>query len=56
MLLEDLADDGDSRVDWIGDDEDKGMGAVLGDTLGQITDDTSVDLSDNNKIMGEEDR
>ena len=44
MLLEDLTDDGNCGVDWVGDHQDKGTRAVPGHPLGEITDDTSVDL------------
>lgn len=44
MLLEDLADNGDSRVDRVGNDEDKGTRAVLGNALGEIANDAGVDL------------
>lgn len=44
VLLENLADDRDGRVHGVRDNEDKGTRAVLGNALGQITDDTSVDL------------
>jgi len=44
MLLEDLADNGHSRVDGVGDDEDKGAGAVLGNALGEIANNAGVDL------------
>jgi hypothetical protein len=43
-LLEDLGGDGNGRVDGVGDDEDEGLGAVLGNTLDEALDDTGVDL------------
>jgi hypothetical protein len=43
-LLEDLGDDGDSRVDRVGDDADAGLGSDLGGSLGEITDDRGVGL------------
>jgi hypothetical protein len=42
--LEDLGGDGDSAVDGVGDDEDKGVGAVFGNTLHEVSDDAGVDL------------
>lgn len=44
MFLENLSDDGDSRVDGVGDNEDKRLGARLGDTGGKVANDASVDL------------
>lgn len=44
--LEHLGKDGDSRVDGVGDDEDKGLRAVLSDALGEITADAGVDLEE----------
>lgn len=41
-LLEDLSGDGDGAVDRVGDDEDVGVGAVLGDSLGEVADDGGV--------------
>jgi hypothetical protein len=40
--LEDLGGDGDGRVDGVADDEDVGLGAVLGAGLGQVADDGGV--------------
>lgn len=45
-LLEDLSGNGDGAVDGVGDDEDEGLGAVLGDTLDQALHDASVDLEE----------
>ena len=42
--LEDLGGNGDSAVDGVGDDEDESVGAVFGDTLDEVSDDTGVDL------------
>lgn len=44
LLLENLGDDWDSRVDWVGDDEDEGLWRVLSDTSGDVSDDGGVDL------------
>jgi hypothetical protein len=42
--LEDLGGDGNSAVDGVGDDEDKGVGAVFGNTLHEVSDNAGVDL------------
>ena len=42
MLLQDLGEDGDGRVDRVGDDEDHGGGGVLGGGLGEVSNDRSV--------------
>lgn len=42
--LEDLGGDGDGAVDGVGDDENEGFGAVLGDALDEVSDDAGVDL------------
>lgn len=47
VLLEDLSNDRDSRVDRVGDDKDKCLGGSLCDTSGKISDDTGVDLVTN---------
>lgn len=44
--LEDLGGDGDGAVDGVGDDEDVGLGAVLGYALDEVADDTGVDLEE----------
>jgi hypothetical protein len=44
VLLEDLRDDRDSRVNRVGDDQDESLGSPLCNTNSKITDDTSVDL------------
>ena len=44
MLLENFGHNGHSRVDRVGDDKNKSLRAVSGNTLGQITDDTGIDL------------
>jgi hypothetical protein len=41
-LLQDLGGDGNGAVDRVGDDQDVGVGAVLGDRLGEVTDDRGV--------------
>jgi hypothetical protein len=41
-LLEDFSEDGDGRVDGVGDDADHGLGAVLGTCLGEVSDDGGV--------------
>ena len=43
-LLEGFGEDGDSRVDRIGNDEDERLGASLCDRLSEGRADTSVDL------------
>ena len=45
-LGEDLGGNGHSAVDGVGDDEDEGLGAVLGDTLNEALYDTGVDLEE----------
>ena len=42
--FEDLRDDGDGRVDGVGDDEDKCLGAGGCDALGQVSYYPGVDL------------
>jgi hypothetical protein len=42
--LEDLGGDGDSAVDGVGNDEDKGVRAVFGNTLHEVSDNAGVDL------------
>jgi hypothetical protein len=44
--LEDLCGDWDSGVDGVGDDEEIGLGAVLGASLDEITNNASVDLKE----------
>ena len=44
LLLEDLSDDGYSRVDWVGNHKYESLGSILRDSGSEITDDTSVDL------------
>lgn len=45
-LLQGLGEDGDGRVDGVGDDEDEGVRASVGNGLGKRLADTSVDLRD----------
>lgn len=42
LLLVDLGEDGDGRVDGVSDDTDESLGAVLGTGLGEVTDNRSV--------------
>lgn len=44
--LEDLSGDGDGGVDRVRDDKDGGLGAELGDTLDEITNNAGVDLEE----------
>jgi len=44
MCFENFCDDGDSRVDGIGNDEDECVGTVCGDTLCQISNNPSVNF------------
>ena len=44
LLLEDLGDDRDGRVDGVGDDKDERLGRVLCDASREIADDTCVNL------------
>ena len=44
VLLEDRDDDGDSRVDRVGDDEDGGVGRGSRDACREIAHDAGVDL------------
>ena len=46
MLLENFGDDGDGRVYWIRDDEDKCFGSRKCDSGCQITDDPCIDLKE----------
>ncbi len=43
-LFQHLGKDGDGRVDWVGDDQDEGLGAGVGNGLGKSGTDSSVDL------------
>lgn len=45
-LLEDLGGDWNSAVHRVGDDEDEGVRAVLGDALDEALHDASVDLEE----------
>lgn len=42
-LLEGLGKDGNSRIDGVGNDTDKCVRAVLGDPVGEVGADTSID-------------
>jgi hypothetical protein len=42
--FQDFRDDGDGAVDGVGDDEDKGVGTILCDALGELENDSAVDL------------
>lgn len=44
--FEDLSGNGDGGVDGVGDDEDEGLGAELGDALDEVPDDAGVDLEE----------
>jgi hypothetical protein len=44
MFLEDLGDNGDCRVDGVGDDKDECFGSRRGDANGQVMNNASVDL------------
>jgi len=41
-LLEDLSNDRDSAVDWVGDDEDLGVGCRFGSGFGEVANDRGV--------------
>jgi hypothetical protein len=43
-FLEHGRDDGDGRIDGVGDDEDVGLGCGFGDGLGEVADDASIGL------------
>lgn len=44
--LKDLCGDGNSRIDRVGDDQNKCLGAVLSDTLDQVAHNTGVDFEE----------
>jgi hypothetical protein len=44
LFPEDLSNDGNSRIDWVGDDENKCPGRCCGNTNGEIMNDASIDL------------
>lgn len=46
LLLQDLGEDGDGRVDGVGDDQDTSVGGVLGGGLGEVTDNGSVGVEE----------
>ena len=51
LLLEDLGEDGDGRVDRVGDDTDESLGAVFGTGNSQISDDRGVGVLDDVSAM-----
>lgn len=46
LLLENLGDNGDGGIYWVGDDKDESLGCALGDADGKVTYDTCVDLAE----------
>jgi hypothetical protein len=46
VCLENLGSDGDGRVHRVGDDEDASLGAKLGTSGSQVSDDTGVNLEE----------
>lgn len=44
-FLEDLSDDGDSRVYGVGDDQDESLGSRGGDSGRKVLDNSGVDLT-----------
>jgi len=44
--LQYLGSDWDGAVDWVGDDKEVGVWAVLGDTLDEVANDAGVDLEE----------
>lgn len=46
LLLEDLCDDGDGRVDGVGDDENESLGCGLCDADGDVADNAGVDVEE----------
>ena len=44
MLLEHFSNNGNSRVDRVGDNEDECFRSCLSDSGGEVADDSSVDL------------
>lgn len=44
MLLEDLGDDWDGRVDWVRNDKYESLGRGSGNSSGEIADDSGIDL------------
>lgn len=53
-LLQRLGEDGDGRVDGVGDDEDEGLGAGVGNGLSEGRADTGVDfLAISHEMLGD---
>ena len=50
VLLEDLGDDGDGRVNGVGDDKDERLWRALRDTGGEVADDACVDLDEMRRV------
>lgn len=46
LSLENLLDDGDSRVDGVGDDQELGLGSSLSSGLGEVADDGGVGVEE----------
>jgi hypothetical protein len=46
LALEDLGCDRDGAVDGVGDDEDVGVGAVVGGVFGEVADDGGVGVEE----------
>ncbi|KAH3672223.1 hypothetical protein WICPIJ_010075 [Wickerhamomyces pijperi] len=44
LLLEHFLDNWDGGVDWVGDNTDSGVWSVIGNSSGQVSDNTSVDV------------
>ena len=55
-LLEGLGEDGDGRVDRVGDNQDEGLGAGVGDSLGEGGTDASVDFLHGQAALHSHDR
>jgi len=45
-LLHDFRSDGDSGVDWVRDNQDESLGAIIRDALNKITDDACIDFEE----------
>lgn len=46
LLLQDLGNNGDGRVDWVADDENKCLGSIGGNTNGNVSDNGGVDVEE----------
>jgi hypothetical protein len=46
MLLENFCNNWNSRVYWVGDDENESFWGIVGDTRGKVSNNASVDLCD----------